>query len=212
MRSRSLTAVLGCVAVALGIAASATAAVHGVLSRAEYHQLQLAQRRIRSLTSFDGRGFTKANAVCTHMQPVSTLLAAVRGGCLDLIRLGGDNDRLTARVTKCGVNPGSEAALLACTVPAVQAFYSDAEAFYLAETRVNRLAAARGFRAACVAVIGDSPANIAAEGRLAQDLKAAINALEQQNPQALQTLTGEIQATVRSIKPGPSSLALCPHR
>ena len=135
----------------------------------------------------------------------------MRSGCLDLIRLGGDDNRLNARATKCGIDPSSEAAVLTCLVPAVQSYYTDAEAFYRAETHVDRLARARGFSSTCVAVIGDSPGNIAAEGRLASDLKAAVQALNSQNPQALQTLSSEIQADIRAIRPGPSSLSLCPH-
>jgi hypothetical protein len=146
------------------------------------------------------------------MHQVSSLIKAVRNGCLDLIRLGGDHQKLNAEATKCGIDPGSEAALLSCMVPAVQSYYSDAEAFYRAESSVNRLAKARRFSSTCVAVIGDSQGNIAAEGRLAQDLKAAVSALKQQNPDALQTLFTQIQTAIRSIKPGPSSLAQCPHQ
>ena len=95
---------------------------------------------------------------------------------------------------------------------AVQRYYTDAEAFYRAESLVDRLAKARGFSKSCVAVIGDSAGNIAAEGRLAQDLRSAVSALQQQNPNALQTLSGQIQADIRAIKPGPSQLSLCPHQ
>jgi hypothetical protein len=201
-----------CVAVALIFAAPAAAAQRGVLTKSEYQQLQLAQKRIKSLESSEVRNFTGAKTVCTHMHQVSRLIKAVRSGCLDLIRLGGDHQKLNAQATKCGIDPGSEAALLSCMVPAVQNYYSDAEAFYRAESSVNRLAKARRFSNTCVAVIGDSQGNIAAEGRLAQDLKAAVGALQQQNPDALQTLFSQIQTAIRSIKPGPSSLAQCPHR
>jgi hypothetical protein len=146
------------------------------------------------------------------MQPVSRLIGAVRAGCLDLIRLGGDDARLNARATKCGIDPSSEAAILTCLVPAVQRYYEDAEAFYRAESYVDTLLRARGFDGACVAVIGDSPGNIAAEGRLAGDLKTAVQALKDQNPQALQTLSDQIRTAVKAIKPGPRSLSLCPHR
>ena len=61
-------------------------------------------------------------------------------------------------------------------------------------------------------MIGDSQANIAAEGRLAKDLGATASALQQQNSDALQTLFSQIQTDLRSIRPGPSSLSLCPHR
>jgi len=201
-----------CIAVALGTAATAAAAQRGVLSRAEYQQLQHAQRRIKSVVSSDARSFSTANAICTHMHRVSRLIAAVRSGCLDLITLGGDDQKLNAQATKCGIDPGSEAALLTCLVPAVQSYYTDAAAFYNAESLVDRLAKARGFGRACVAVIGDSPSNIAAEGRLAQELKAAVTALQQQNPDALQTLAGQIHADIQAIRPGPSALSLCRHQ
>ncbi|MGH2861557.1 MAG: hypothetical protein ACRDLT_08620 [Solirubrobacteraceae bacterium] len=146
------------------------------------------------------------------MHDVSRLVTAVRNGCLDLIRLGGDDAKLNARATKCGIDPPSEVAILSCLVPAVRRYHTDAEAFYRSQSHVDRLAKARGFSRRCVAVIGDSPANIAAEGRLAADLRAAVQALENQNPQALQTLSDQIQTAVRTIRPGPSSLSLCPHR
>lgn len=146
------------------------------------------------------------------MRVVSRLIGAVRGGCLDLIRLGGDDAKLNARATQCGIDPPSEAAILTCLVPAVQRYYQDAESFYRAESRVDQLARSRGFSSGCVAVIGDSPGNISAEGKLAADLKAAVQALKAQNPQALQTLSDQIHAAVKAIKPGPRSLTLCPHK
>jgi hypothetical protein len=205
--------VLFCLVLALAGASVASAArAIRPLSGAEFQQLRHAQSRIRSLESSDARGSAQASAVCTHLHSVSRLIAAVRGGCLDLVALGGDDARLNARATKCGIDPSSEAAILTCMVPAVQRYYRDAEAFYRAESSANQLARQRGFSRRCIAVIGDSPGNIAAEGRLADDLKAAAQALENQNPQALQTLSGQIQAAVKAIKPGPSSLAVCPHR
>ncbi|HWE58798.1 MAG TPA: hypothetical protein VG228_03810 [Solirubrobacteraceae bacterium] len=208
---RLLSTVLACAIVALSAVSTASAHSARVLTKSEYQQLQLAQRRIRSLESSDARRIQRADQVCTHMRDVSRLITAVRNGCLDLIRLGGDDAKLNARATHCGIDPPTEAAILTCLVPAVQSYYTDAETFYRAESYVDRLARARGFNSTCVAVIGDSPDNIAAEGRLAGDLKAAVQALKSQNPQALQTLSGQIEAAVRAIRPGPSSLALCPH-
>ncbi len=209
---RSVVRLALCIAFALIAVAPAAAAQRGVLTRVEYQQLQLAQKRIKSLESSDARNFSAAYTVCTHLRRVSKLITDVRTGCLDLIRLGGDQGRLNAQATKCGIDPGSEAALLTCLVPAVQGYHADAEAFYQAESSVNRLARARGFSSTCVAVIGDSQGNVAAEGKLAQDLNAAVRALQQQNPDALQTLFSQIQTAIRSIKPGPSSLSLCPHQ
>jgi hypothetical protein len=210
--ARLLNTLLLCAVLAIGTGSAAAAArSRRVLSKAEYLQLRLAQKRIHSVESSDARDFAKANAVCSRLRSVSPLITAVRTGCLDLIRLGGDDDRLNAQATKCGIDPASETAILSCLVPAVQSYYTDAEAFYRAETHVDRLARTRGFSRSCVAVIGDSPANIAAEGRLASDLETAVQALRNQNAQALQTLTSAIQADIRAIRPGPSSLSLCPH-
>lgn len=204
--------VLTLISALLGGSGYAAAASHGVLTRTEFRQLQLAQRRIRSLVSSDARSTQQASAVCTHLRQVSRLIAAVRSGCLDLIRLGGDDNRLNARATRCGIDPGSERALLSCLVPAVRRYYADAESFYQAESRVDQLARARGFGTSCVAEIGDSPGNLAAESRLAQALRSAVGALQQQNADALQTLFNQLQTDIRSIRPGRGSLALCPHR
>ncbi len=212
-RFRCLTAFALCLVVVLGVTGAASAAAtHGVLTQPEYRQLQLVQTRIRSLEAADARSFQKANAVCTHMRQVSQLIVAVRSGCLDLIRLGGDDGKLNARATKCGIDPGTESALLRCLVPAVRGYSSDAATFFRAESRVDQLARLRGFSPTCVAVIGDSPGNIAAEGRLAHALKTAVGALRQANPDALQALFSQIQADVRSIRAGPRSLSPCPHR
>jgi hypothetical protein len=208
---RLLGAVLACV-LAIGAAGTASARTTRPLTTTEYQQLKHAQDRIRSLESSDGRSFRQANTVCARMHDVTRLIAAVRGGCLDLIRLGGDDSKLNAQATQCGIDPPSEAAILTCLVPAVQSYYQDAEAFYKAESYVDRLAKARGFSSSCVAVIGDSRANIAAERKLANDLKSAVQAMKNQNPQALQTLSDQINAAVKAIKPGPRSLSLCPRQ
>lgn len=208
---RLLITLLACSALALAAASGASAHAPTPLTAAEFHQLQLAQSRIRSLESAHEHDLRRAATVCTRLRKVSRLITAVRAGCLDLISLGGDDRRLNDRATHCGIDPSSEQALLRCLVPAVQRYHRDAESFYRAETRVDRLARDRGFDSRCVAVIGDSPRNIAAEGRLAADLGAAVHALENQNPDALATLSSQIEATVRSIRPGPSSLSLCPH-
>ena len=207
-----LTIASACVALLLAAAGAGAMTPHPALSRAEYQQLQLAQKRIKSLESSDTRNVNAANRVCKRMRDVSRLIAAVRRGCLDLVRLGGDDAKLNARATRCGIDPASEAAILSCLLPAMRSYHADAESFYRAESYVNRLAKARGFSNVCVAVIGDSPGNLAAEGRLAGDLEMAVQALKSQNPEALQNLSSEIQATVKAIRPGPSSLSLCPHR
>jgi hypothetical protein len=213
MRPRQLlTVASACVALLLAAAGAGAMTHHPALSKAEFRQLQLAQKRIKSLESSDARNLNAANRVCKRMRDVSRLIAAVRRGCLDLVRLGGDDAKLNARATRCGIDPASEAAILSCLLPAMQGYHADAETFYRAESRVNRLAKARGFSNVCVAVIGDSPSNVAAEGRLAGDLEMAVQALKSQNPEALQNLSSQIEATVKAIRPGPSSLLLCPHR
>lgn len=209
---RSASALLVVVALALGAAPIATADAHGVLSKAEFQQLQLAEKRIKSLSAKDTRGLKQGESICRRMRQVSPLIGAVRSGCLDLITLGQDNGRLNASATRCGIDPPSQAAVFTCLIPAVQRYYSDAERFYLAENRVVAIARERGFGSGCIAVIGDTPGNIAAEGRLAADLKAAVVALRHQNPDTLQTLSASIEKDANSIRPGPSSLSLCPHQ
>jgi hypothetical protein len=212
-RARIVSTLLVCVVASFCAAAAAPAAVPRVaLSSAEYQQLRSAEKRIKSLSERDTRDIRQVRVICSRLRSVSPLIGAVRAGCLDLVALGGDNAKLNATATKCGIDPGSEAAILTCLIPTVRGYYTDAESFYRAETRVNRLARGRGFSSTCVAVIGDSPRNISAEGRVAGDLKATVSALRGQNPEALQTLSGRLDRDVNSIKPGPSSLSLCPHR
>ncbi|HET9094441.1 MAG TPA: hypothetical protein VFN36_05090 [Solirubrobacteraceae bacterium] len=208
---RVLSVVLSVMVIALGEGAPSQAQAVRGLTKVEFRQLTLAQRRIRTLESSDARSLSRAHQVCARLLAVSPLISAVRTGCLDLVRLGGDRSRLNARAIRCGIDPGTAVRLLDCLVPAVEGFQTDATAFHRQELLVNRMARARGFDAACVAVIGDSPANIAAEGRLAADLGAAVRALKTQSPLALETLTSQLESVVRSIRPGPTSLALCPH-
>ncbi|MDE3131119.1 MAG: hypothetical protein KGL16_08180 [Acidobacteriota bacterium] len=213
MRVRPLLSLVPVIlAVALAATGPAAAAQPGTLSAAEYQQLHTAQKRIRSIAPSDTRNLATARSICTRMRPVSRLIADVRRGCLALVRLGGDNAKLNAQATKCGINPGSEQALLTCLIPTVRGFHADAEAFYQAESAVNRLARHRGFGSRCVAVIGDSPGNVAAEGRLAGDLQAAVNALAHQDPGALQTLSANIKRDADAIRPAPRSLTFCPRR
>ncbi|HUY60066.1 MAG TPA: hypothetical protein VMV16_10185 [Solirubrobacteraceae bacterium] len=210
-RAGILSTVLVCAVASICAATAASAVPRGFLTRAEYQQLRSAEMRIKSISARDTRGIRQVRAVCSRLRRVSPLIAAVRSGCLDLIALGGDNAKLNATATKCGIDPGSEAAILTCLIPTVRGYYMNAESFYRAESRVNRLARARGFSSMCVAVIGDSPRNISAEGRVAGDLKAAVSALRTQNPGALQTLSGQLDRDVSLIKRGPSSLSVCPH-
>jgi hypothetical protein len=200
-----------CVVASVCAAGAVSAVPRGVLTQAEYQQLRSAEKRIKSISARDTRDIRQVRVVCSHVRRVSPLIAAVRLGCLDLVALGGDNAKLYATATECGIDPGSEAAILTCLIPTVRGYYADAESFYRAEIHVDRLARARGFSSTCVAVIGDSAGNIAAEGRVAGDLKAAVSALKGQNPDALQTLSSRLDRDANSIKPGPSSLSLCPH-
>jgi hypothetical protein len=210
-RTGIVSTALVCVVAGICAATATSAVPHGVLTQAEFQQLRSAEKRIKSLSERDTRGIRQVRVICSRVRRVSSLITAVRSGCLDLVALGGDNAKLNARAIKCGIDPGSEAAILTCLIPAVRGYYADAESFYHAETHVDRLARARGFSSRCVAVIGDSPGNISAEGRVAGDLRAAVAALRNQNPDALQTLSNRLERDVNSIRPGLSSLAPCPH-
>ena len=200
------------VALVISVARAGAATSRPILTKAEYRQLLFAEKRIKTLTAGnDNPNFRRVDAICRRMRQVSPLITAVRAGCLELVRLGGDDARLNIAATKCGIDPPSETALLTCLIPSVRRYYEDAERFYLAEVRVDRIARARGFSSTCTAVIGDSPGNIRAEGRLAADLEATVTALRHQNPDALQSLSDRINRDVNSVTPGPTSLSLCPH-
>jgi len=98
-------------------AAPASAASRGTLTSAEYQQLHTAEKRIKSLSARDTRGLRQAQSVCSRLRPVSPLITAVRSGCLDLITLGGDDAKLNAAAIKCGIDPGTEAAIFTCLIP-----------------------------------------------------------------------------------------------
>ena len=97
--------------------------------------------------------------------------------------------------------------------PSYKAFSQAAAAYYRADKQVNKLAAARGFSAACVSVLGDPTKVVTAEGRLATDLKKLVRALHDRDAKALEaaaTLADHDQEQIQSD--APSSLSLCPHR
>ena len=65
-----------------------------------------------------------------------------------------------------------------------------------------------GFDPTCGAGIAADLKTIAAHNGYAV---AAVSALRGQNPEALQTLSSRLDRDASSIKPGPSSLSICPH-
>jgi len=195
-------------------AATATAGPRGVLSKAEYQQLSAAVARIKTLRAQETRNpqnFSRAGTVCHRMRSVSPLVGAVRTGCLDLITLGGDWGKLNAAATKCGIDPGSTAALLTCLIPTIQTYHGDAEAVYRASNRLDGIARRRGFGASCVAVIGASQRDLAAEQHLVAELESALQALESQNSGALQTVMSGNGGGDNVTAPGSRPLSVCPH-
>ncbi len=204
--------VLICAAISALAVTAASAAPRGVLSKAEYRQLLVAQKRVKVLSSKDPQGLKKAAAVCASIQRVSPLVSAVRSDCKDLVVFGDEAATVENATTKCALDPPSEQAVLRCLLPTFRTYYADARAFYLAEQHVARIAAGRGFSGRCVAVIGDTPKTIAAEARLVSDLKAMVSALQAADVSELQAVSNRIDKDLNAVNPGPSSLSLCPHQ
>lgn len=200
-----------CLTLVLGAGSAAAATPRRLLTQAEYQQLLAARKRVISLSDADAQSRRRAQTICVGLHRVSPLVSQVRAGCLDLLTLAGDHDRLNAAATRCGIDPPSEGAILTCLVPAFRTYAANARTFELAETSVARILRDRGFGRACLTAIGVPPRNLAAEGRLASDLSAVVKGLRAQNPDALQSLSGRVSRDVRAITPATGSLAACPH-
>jgi hypothetical protein len=211
-RPRLTSTVLICVVATIFATASAAAAPRGVLTKAEYQQLLAAEKRVKVLSSKNPQGFTEADSICTRIKSVSPLVGAVRSDCMALVAFGNESTKADNAATTCALDPPSEQAVLRCLLPTFQIYHADAKAFYLAETRVAKLAAARGFDAKCVAVIGDTPKTIVAEADLVDDLKQMVSALRNGNLNELQMVSDRIDKDADALNPRASSLSVCPHR
>lgn len=202
-----LLAVISCLAALLVGAATASASSSGVLSAAEYTQLASAQTALKAAPSADATVL-----VCQKAKNVSPLLKAWKADCKGVANYAITGIKAQAAAKSC-TKYSSTADRMICMFPSYNAFYHAAATYYRADQKVDQVAAARGFSSACVAVVGDPAKVVAAEGRLAADLKQLVKALHARNAAALQTAAaladkdqGEIQSNA------PSSLSLCPHK
>lgn len=132
--------------------------------------------------------------------------------CQALVAFAKEGATADDATTKCALDPPSAKAVLRCLLPAFRTYHTDARAFYLAEKRVAKLAAARGFSKKCVAVIGDAPKTIAAESRLATDLEDMVDALKAGDLNKLQAASNRVGKDADEVNPGQSSLSVCPHQ
>jgi hypothetical protein len=202
-----LIALFACLVAFVTVAATAAAASNGVLTAAEYTQLASAQKALNAAPSASA-----AALVCKDTKDVSPLLSAWKAGCAGVVGYAIDGVKAQSAAKSCAKR-ATAAARLTCMFPSYQAFYLVAEAYYRADKNIDQIATARGFSSACVAVLGDPPKVVAAEGRLASDLKQLVNALHTKNAVALQSaaaLADKDQKQVQSSS--ASSLSLCPHK
>jgi hypothetical protein len=203
-----LIALLSCFAALLvGAATAAAAAPSGMLTSSEYTQLKSAQKALAAASSQNA-----AAAVCTHAQAVSPLLAAWKTGCAHVVGDAIDGIKAQSAAKSCTKRP-TIAARMTCMLPSYQAYYLVAAAYYRADKNIDQVAKARGFSSACIAVLGDPPNVVAAEGRVASDLKQLVNALRTKNVAALETtatLADKDQHQAQAST--PTSLSLCPHK
>jgi hypothetical protein len=203
-----LIALLTCLIICLTGAATATAATGGVLTAAEYTQLAAAEKMLSSAASP-----TAAGLACKNAKAVSPLLRAWKTGCTQVVGYAIDGGKAQAAVKSCSTKHPTAAARMPCMIPSYQAFSVVTAAYYRADKNIDQIATARGFSSACVAVLGDPPKVVAAEGRLANDLKLLVAALRAKNAAALQaaaTVADKDQSQAQSNT--PTSLSLCPHK
>jgi hypothetical protein len=200
-------ALLSCLAAFLIGASTASAATTAMLTHGEYTQLAAAQNALKSASSADATVL-----VCKHTKNVSPLLKAWKKDCNGVANYALTGIKAQAAAKTC-TKYSVTADRMICMFPSYKAFYRAAVAYARADSAVDRIARARGFSAACVAVLGDPPKVVAAEARLASDLKQLVNALHRKDAAALQTaatLADKDQGAIESN--APSLLSLCPHR
>jgi hypothetical protein len=200
-------ALLTCLIVCLIGAATATAATSGTLTAAEYTQLASAEKALNSAASSNAAGL-----VCKDTKNVSPLLAAWKTGCTDVVGYAIDGGKAQSAAKSCAKR-ASVAARMTCMLPGYKTFSLVAAAYYRADKNIDKIAAARGFSTTCVAVLGDPAKVVAAEGRLANDLKLLVTALRAKNAAAVQvaaTVADKDQAQAQTNT--TTSLSLCPHK
>lgn len=200
-------ALFSCLAVFLVGACAASAATKATLTHGEYTQLAGAQKALKSASSADATAL-----VCKQTKSVSALLKAWKQDCNGVANYALTGIKAQAAAKSCAKYSGTADRMI-CMFPSYSAFYKAAVAYAKADSAVDQIARARGFSAACVAVLGDPPKVVSAEARLASDLKQLVSALHKKDAAALQTaatLADKDQGAIESN--APSSLSLCPHR
>jgi len=207
MRRFALAVCLAALLVAPAAASAASAASRGVLTTAEYAQLASAQKALKSVST------AKATVlVCARTKNVSQLLKAWKRDCNGVADYALTGIRAQAAAKSC-TKYSSTADRMVCMYPTYDAFYRAARAYYRADQRVDELAQARGFDSACVAVIGDPITVVAAEGRLAKNLRQLVRALYKKDAPALEAAATRADKDQDQIQSNaPTSLSLCPHR
>jgi hypothetical protein len=197
---------LACAAALLAGTATASAASSGVLTATEYAQLASAQRALKSASSVN-----TTVLACNRTKGVSPLLRAWKTDCDDVADYAITGIRAQAAAKSCTKYAATVDRMI-CMFPSYNAFYHAAADYYRADKALDQLAQARGFSNTCVAVLGDPAKVVAAEGRLASDLKQLVAALHAKNAAALQTAATRASKDQSQIQSnGPSSLSLCPH-
>jgi hypothetical protein len=198
---------LACAVALLVSATTASAAPKAVLSTSEYSELASAQTALKTVSSA-----TATLKICEQTKSVSPLLKAWKTDCNGVANYAITGVKAQAAANSCR-KYSSTADRMTCMYPSYKAFSQAATAYYRADKHVNKIAAARGFSAACVSVLGDPTKVVTAEGRLATDLKMLVRALHRKDAKALETaatLADEDQGQIQSD--APSSLSLCPHK
>lgn len=210
--TRLLALLLAVLAFSAGVAGAATTS--GVLTSSEYYQLSTAQSRTKALKfrSTTAKSLKATLWICEQVQESTPLLTEERASCVDEAQFGLAGLAIPPVAQACA-RIASLTARFNCLIPSYRRVYSAAEGQVRADTRVIQITTARRFSSSCARVLDSPPKQVAAERRVARDVKQIITALRTHDAAGLKEPAAHVivdaaQESAAQIT-APSSLALC---
>lgn len=193
---------------ATGTAVAAADAGHGRLTKAEYTQLLLMQRRLESTKSF-----AVDKRICTSMDALSPLLVVEKADCLAGISFLKSDLGAVTPVKRCA-KKATQAARVKCLLPIYVTLQQAAAQAYREDRRVDQIAAARHLGAACIGAIGDTPKALSELKRAAAALQLFVTSLRSENIQALNSSAKQTDAALNAFFADSStaSVTVCAHQ
>lgn len=230
-RGRRTLAVTAACLVAIGCGAQpalATPPPHDMLTGNEYTLLSAARLGLEAaLSESEPNWVVAAQNACltvTFGRPTS-LLTTQKASCLSFVRLRVASVTFSAAYDRCARRGAKRAT--PCRAQLYGRLAGDAASAYAGELRANRAIFARGFRGACVTVMGSTPAQledthklVASTRRLAADWRLLVAINERRaSPRRLkqERIDGDSTAVSRNLRlvlqaPTRADLSSCPHQ